>query len=75
MKDSLKNAFPLDGKKTLFVLARKSVSTTRNEVFLEKYISTTKYTNTLWKTASSGKKHGKWFPLVGKYFSVKTDSL
>ena len=44
MKDSFKNAFPLDGKKKAFtgrslwkiykkwlVLARKSVSTTRNE--------------------------------------------
>ena len=53
MKDSLKNSFPLDGKKDIvcaskdvkelsslifLVLARKSVSITRNEAFVEKYV-------------------------------------
>ena len=53
MKDSLKNSFPLNGKKDIvcasqdvkelsslifLVLARKSVSTTRNETFVEKYV-------------------------------------
>ena len=53
MKDLFKNAFPIDGKKhslagvsekiykKWFVLARNSVSTTRNEAFVEKYVSTT----------------------------------
>ena len=51
MKDSLKNTFALDEKKCLwFVLARKSVSTTRNKAFVEKYVSTIR------KIASSGKK-------------------
>ena len=37
MKDLLKNIFPLDGKKAYgFLLARKSVSTTRNEASVEK---------------------------------------
>ena len=49
MKDSFKNTFPLDRKRSFprqeslkkwFVLARKSVSTTRNEAFVEKYVST-----------------------------------
>ena len=39
MKDSLKNTFPVDGKWLWFVLARKSVSSTRNEAFVEKYVS------------------------------------
>ena len=50
MKNSFKNTFPLDGKKAFtgrgfknsykkwFALARKSVSTTRNEAFIEKYL-------------------------------------
>ena len=61
MKDSVKNTFPLDPKKAFsdrslkkvykkwLVLARKSVSTTRNEAFVEKYVSHG-------KTASSDKK-------------------
>ena len=53
MKDSFKNMFPLDGKKLSmtgvsekyifkrwFAQARKSVSSTRNEAFVEKYVST-----------------------------------
>ena len=41
IKDSLKILFPLDRKKgSWFVLARKSVSITRIEVFFEKSVST-----------------------------------
>ena len=53
MKDSFKNIFPLDGEKSFywqeslkkiyeksFALARKFVSTTRNEAFVKKYLST-----------------------------------
>ena len=37
MKGLLKNMFPLDEEKSLwFVLAKKSISTTRNEAFVEK---------------------------------------
>ena len=62
MKDSFKNKFALDRKKTFsgrslskrykrwFVLARKSVSTTRNEAFAENALPP--YV----KIASSGKK-------------------
>ena len=61
MKDSLKKYVSTRRKESLsFVLARKSVSTTRNEAFVEIY----KYG----KTASSGKKKKKiekWFPLGG----------
>ena len=54
MKDLFKNKFPLDRKKPFssrslwqniqkwFVLTRKSVSTTRNEAFIEKYVSWTR---------------------------------
>ena len=42
--------------KKWFVLARKSISTTRNEAFLEKY-----YTE----------NQRKWFPLAGKCFLLK----
>ena len=52
MKNSFKNTFLLDGEKVFIgrgfknvdkkwlVLARKSVSTTSNEAFVEKYVST-----------------------------------
>ena len=62
MKNSFKNTFPLDGKKAFtgrgfknsykkwFALARKSVSTTRNEAFIENTFSL------YGRTASSGKK-------------------
>ena len=51
MKDSLKNALPLYGKNSLwFVPDRKSVSTTRNEGFVEKYVPAIR------KNASSGTK-------------------
>ena len=62
MKYSFKNKFSLDRKRAFsagvskktytkwFLLARKSVSTTRSKAFVEKYVSSTK------KTASSGKK-------------------
>ena len=66
MKDSLKNTFPLDEKKNLwFVLARKSISATRNEAFVGKYVSTIRKNCFFWQ------KNRKWFPLVGKYLSVK----
>ena len=54
MKDSLKNTFPLDGRKLMFVLARKPVSTTRNEVFIEKYVSTIRKNCCLWKKIENG---------------------
>ena len=61
MKDLLKSTFPPDGKKSLwFVLARKSVSTTGNEVFVEKYVSTIQKNCFFWQ------KKGTWFPLAGK---------
>ena len=76
MKDTFENTFPLDRKKSLpqqeslkkykkwFVLARKSVSTTRNEAVLEKYIST------IWKNCFFWQEsQRKWFPLAGKWFS------
>ena len=70
MKDSLKNTFPLDGKKAYSqkILDRKSVSTTRNEAFVEKYVSTIRKNCFFWQ------KNCKWFPLAEKYFSVKIDS-
>ena len=52
----------------VFVLARKTVSTTWNKVFNEKYVST------ILKNCFFWQKNRIWFPLAGKYFSVKTDS-
>ena len=59
-KDSLKNRFPLDGKRLWVVLARKSVSTTHNEAFIEIYVSTIRKKSFFWQ------KSQKWFPLAGK---------
>ena len=56
-------------KRLWFILARKSVFTTWNEAFVEKYVSN------MQKKCFFRQKNGKWFPLRGKYFSVKTDSL
>ena len=82
MKDSFKDAFPLDRKKSFprqgsmkkykkwFVLARKSVSTTRNEAFVGKYVSTIRKNCFFWK-----ENQRKWFPLVAKFFSFKIASL
>ena len=74
IKYSLKNTFPLDRKKSFlrleylkkkykksFVLARKSVSTTRNEGFFEKYVSTIQKNCFLWQ-----ENHRNSFPLGGK---------
>ena len=49
-------------KSLWFVLARKPVSTTKNEAFVEKNVST-KHKNCFF-----------FFPLAGKYFSVKIGS-
>ena len=80
MKNSFKNTFPLDRKRSFprqellkkckkwFVLARKSVSITRNEAFVEIYVPTIRKNCFFWQ------KNRKWFPLAGKYFSVKIDS-
>ena len=69
MKDSLKNTFPLDWKKSLWlVLARKSVSTTRNEAFVEKYISTIRNSCFFWQKIEIG------FHYQEKFFFVKIDS-
>ena len=58
MKDSLKNSFQLDGKKSLwFVLARKPVSTTGNEAFVEKYISTIRKSCFFWQKIEIGFHH------------------
>ena len=68
MKDLLKNYVSTRRKKSLgFVPARKSVSTTRNEAFAEKYISTIRKNCFFWQTK-------KRFPPAGKIFSVKIDS-
>ena len=78
MKDSFKITFLLDGKKLslagvlekyirkCFVLAKKFVSTTRNEVFIEKYVSIKRKNCSFWH-----ENPRKWFPLAGKYFSDK----
>ena len=82
MKDSFKNTFPLDRKKTFphqeslkkykkwFVLARKSVSTTQNEAFVEKDVSTIRKNCFFWD-----ENQRKWFPPAGKCFSFKIGSL
>ena len=61
MKDSFKNTFLLDRKKSFprleslkkykkwFVIVRKSVYTTRNEAFVEKYISTIRKNCYFWQ--------------------------
>ena len=68
MKDLLKNYVSTRRKKSLgFVPARKSVSTTRNEAFAEKYVSTIRKNCFFWQTK-------KRFPPAGKIFSVKIDS-
>ena len=82
MKDSFKNTFPLDRKKKLslagvsekkhkkwFVLARKSVSTTQNETFVRKYVSTIQKNCFFWQ-----ENQRKWFPLAGKFFPFKIGS-
>ena len=69
VKDSLKKYVSARRKKSLwFVLARKFVSTTRNEVFIEKYVST------IMKKCFFWQKNRKWFPPAGKYFCFKIDS-
>ena len=69
MKDLLKKYISTRRKKSLwFVLARKSVSTTQNEVSVEKCVSTIRKICFFWQ------KNRKWFPLAEKYFSVKIDS-
>ena len=68
MKDLLKNTFPLDGKSLWFLLAGKSVCTTQNEAFIEKYVSTIQKNCFFWKNIEI------WFPLARKYFSAKIDS-
>ena len=80
MKDSFKNTFPRDRKRSFprqeflkkykkwFVLARKSVSITRNEAFVEKYVSTMRKNCFFWQ-----ENQRKWFPLAGKCFSFKID--
>ena len=50
MKDSLKKDFFIRRKKSLwFALARKSVSTTRNEGFVEKYVSSIRKNCFFWQ--------------------------
>ena len=78
MKDSFKNTFPLDRKKLppaavseiiykkWFVLARKSVFTTRNKAFAEKYVSAIRKNCFVWQ-----ENQRKWFPLAGRCFSFK----
>ena len=78
MKDSFKNTFPLGRKKSFprqaslkkykqwFALARKSVSATRNEAFVEKYVFTIQKNCFFWQ-----ENQRKWFPLVGKCFSFE----
>ena len=75
IKASFKNAFPLDGKKTLigrglkkiykkwFLQATNSVSTTHDEAFVEKYASTKRENFFFWQD-----NRRKWFPLAGKRF-------
>ena len=66
MKDSLKKYVSTRRRKSLwFVLVRKSFSATRNEAFVEKYVSSIRKNYFFWQ------KNQKWFPLAGKYFSVK----
>ena len=81
IKNSFKNTFPLDRKKAFsgivsektykkwFVLARKSVSTTQNEIFVRKYVSTIQK-NCVFRQ----KNQRKWFPLPGTFFRFKVDS-
>ena len=52
----------------LFVLARKSISTIKNETFSEKNVSTIQKNCFFWQRIQ------KWLPLAGKYFFVKIDS-
>ena len=68
MKDSLKNTFPLDGKKLMVCTSQKTRFTTRNEAFVEKYVPTIRKNWFFWQ------KNQKWFSLAGKYFTVKIDS-
>ena len=58
IKDSFRNTFPLDRKRRLprqeslkkwFVLARKSVSATRNEAFVKKYASAIRRNYFFWQ--------------------------
>ena len=49
--------------KKWFVLARKSVSNTRNEAFVEKYVTTIHKLCFFWQ-----KDQRKWFPVPGKCF-------
>ena len=72
MKDSFKTKFPLDRKKLSpegaseriykkwFVLARKCISTTQNDAFIEKYVSSMR------KNASSGNKKSKKMVSTGR---------
>ena len=84
MKDSFKNTFSLDRQKSLspaevsekickewFVLARKSVSATQNEIFVRKYISTIQKNCFFWQKK---KNQRKWFPIAGKCFPFKIGS-
>ena len=81
MKDTFENTFPLDRKKSLpqqeslkkykkwFVLARKFVSTTRNEALIEKYVSTIQKNCFFWQ-----ENERKRFPLARKCFYFKIGS-
>ena len=55
--------------KKWFLLDRKSISTTQNEAFVEKYISTIHKICFFWQ-----ENQRKLFPLAGKYFSFKITS-
>ena len=78
MKDSFKNTFPRDRKRSFprqeflkkqkkwFVLARKSVSITRNEAFVEKCFSTIRKNCFFWQEIQR-----KWFRLAGIKDSFK----
>ena len=70
MKDSLKNTFPLDGKKSY------GLYWPENAFPLLGMRHSLKNTFPLYgNSAFSGqKKNRKWFSLAGKYFSVKIDS-
>ena len=82
MKDLFENTFHLDGKKLSlarvsekcikkwFVQSRASVSTTRNEAFVEKYISTIRKICFFWQ-----ENRRKCFPLAGKCLSFKIGAL
>ena len=81
MKDLLKNKFSLDQKKlapaisfgkmykSWFVLARKSVSATRSEAFVEKYVFLIAKNCFFWQ-----ENQRIWFSIAGKCFAFKIGS-